>query len=115
MAFSWATTQTLWLLKYFEEIGLPVTQPVTIHTDNNGAIALSMNNKNYQYTKYINMHYHFVKEYAEANEVNFKYIPSTLNMADFLTKPLPRDTIWKMIAALDLGLQPLDTAVQGEC
>ena len=115
MAFSWATTQALWLLKYFEKIGLPVTQPVTIHTDNNGAIALSMNDKNHQYTKYINVHYHFVKECAEANEVNFKYIPSALNMADFLTKPLPRDAIRKTIAALDLGPQPLDAAVQGEC
>jgi len=36
-------------------------------------------------------------------------------MADFLTKPLPRDAIWKTIAALDLGPQPLDAAVQGEC
>ena len=61
------------------------------------------------------MHHHFVKECAEANEVNFKYIPSALNMVDFLTKPLLRDAIRKMIAALDLGLQPLDMAVQGEC
>jgi len=59
--------------------------------------------------------YYFVKEYAEANKVNFKYIPSALNMADFLTKLLPRDAIWKTIAALDLGLQPLDAAVQGKC
>jgi len=61
------------------------------------------------------MHHHFVKERAEANEVNFKYIPSTLNMVDFLTKLLLRDTIRKMIAALDLGPQPLDAIVQGEC
>jgi len=58
--------------------------------------------------------HHFVKEHAEANEVNFKYIPSALNMADFLTKPLPRDTIQKTIVVLDLGPQPLDAAVQGE-
>jgi len=61
------------------------------------------------------MHHHFVKERAEANEVNFKYIPSALNMVDFLTKLLLRDTIRKMIAALDLGPQPLDAIVQGEC
>jgi len=115
MAFSRATTQALWLLKYFEEIGLPVTRPVTIHTDNNGAIALSTNDKNYQRTKHINVHHHFVKEHAEANEVNFKYIPSTLNMVDFLTKPLLRNAIQKTIAALDLGPQPLDAAVQEEC
>jgi len=36
-------------------------------------------------------------------------------MVDFLTKPLPRDGIQKTIAALDLGPQPLDAAVQGEC
>ena len=93
MAFSQAITQALWLLKYFEEIGLLMTWPVTIYADNNGAIALSMNNKNHQRTKYIDVRHHFVKECAEANKVNFKYIPSTLNMADFLTKLLLRDTI----------------------
>jgi len=74
-----------------------------------------MNDKNYRCTEHINVRHHFIKECAEANEVNFKYIPSALNMADFLTKPLLRDAIQKMITALDLGPQPLDAAVQGEC
>jgi len=78
MTFSQATTQALWLLKYFEEIGLPVIQPVTIHADNNRAIALSTNDKNHRCTKHINVHHHFVKERAEANEVNFKYILSQM-------------------------------------
>ena len=93
MAFSQAITQALWLLKYFEEIGLLMTWPITIHADNNRAIAFSMNNKNHRRTKHIDVRHHFIKEHAEANEVNFKYIPSALNMADFLTKLLPRDTI----------------------
>jgi len=92
-----------------------VTQPVTIHADNNGAIALSTNDKNHRHTKHIDVHHHFVKERAEANKVIFKHIPSALNMADFLTKPLLRDAIRKTIAALDLGPQSLDAAVQGEC
>ena len=79
------------------------------------AIALSTNDKNYWCTKYIDVYHYFVKEHAEANEVNFKYIPSVLNMVDFLTKPLLRDAIQKTIAALDLGPQPLNVAVQGEC
>jgi len=92
-----------------------VTRPVTIHADNNGAIALSTNDKNHWHTKHIDVCHHFIKERAEANKVNFKYIPSALNMVDFLTKPLLRDTIRKTIVALDLGPQPLDVAVQGEC
>jgi len=111
MAFSQVTTQALWLLKYFEEIGLLVTQPITIHADNNGAIAISTNDKNYRRTKHINVWHHFVKEHTEANEVNFKYILSVSNMADFLTKPLPRDTIWRTITILDLGPQNLGMAV----
>jgi len=74
-----------------------------------------MNNKNHWHTKHIDVCHYFVKEHAEANEVNFKYIPSALNMADFLIKPLPRDAIQKTIAALDLEPQPLNAAVQGEC
>jgi len=115
MAFSRATTQALWLLKYFEEIGLLVTRPITIHADNNGAIAISTNDKNHRRTKYIDVWHHFVKERTKADEVNFKYIPSASNMADFLTKPLPRDAIQRTITILDLGPQNLGAAVQGEC
>jgi len=64
--------------------------------------------------QYIDMQHHFIKEYAKTDEVNFKYVPSALNMADFLTKPLLRDAIQKIIAALNLGPQYLGTVVQGE-
>jgi len=74
MAFSRVTIQALWLLKYFEEIGLPVIRPITIHADNNRAIAISTNDKNHCRTKHIDVWHHFVKECTEADEVNFKYI-----------------------------------------
>ena len=103
MAFSQATTQALWLLKYFEEIRLSVAQPITIYADNNGVISISMNDKNHCYTKHIDIWYHFVKECTEANDVNFKYISSSQNMTNFLSKLLPRNTLQNMILILDLG------------
>ena len=115
MAFSRATTQALWLLKYFEEVGLSVARPITIHADNNRAISISSNDKNHRRTKHIDVRHHFVKEHTEADDINFKYIPSSLNMADFLTKTLPRDTLRKTISVLDLGPQTSSAAVQGEC
>ena len=47
MAFSKATTQALWLLKYFDKIGLLLPKPLKIFTDNNGSISNSLNDKNH--------------------------------------------------------------------
>ena len=91
-----------------------MTWPITIYANNNGAIAISTNNKNHCHTKHIDMQHHFVKERTKVDKINFKYILSTSNMADFLMKPLLRDVIQRTITILDLGPQNLGAAVQGE-
>jgi len=103
MVFSQATTQALWISKYFDEIKLPVVKPILIYADNNGAISNSTNNKNYCRTKYIDVRHHFIKEWVSANKVNFLYIPSSENLTDFLTKPLSRDALHRTITLLDLN------------
>jgi len=62
MVFSQATTQALWISKYLSEIGLPLTKPITIHTDNKRSIAHCPNDKNHQQTKHINIKYYFIKD-----------------------------------------------------
>jgi len=48
MAFIHTMAQALWIMKFFAEIGLPVTNPITIYADNNGSISNSTNNKNHR-------------------------------------------------------------------
>ena len=55
MAFSKATTQALWLSKYFDEVGLFINKPLIIYTDNSGSIANSLNDKNHRRTKHIDV------------------------------------------------------------
>jgi len=93
MAFLKATTQALWMFKYFHEVGLPVNKPLTICADNSGYIANSTTEKNHQCTKHIDIWHHFIKEHVKLGNVRFQYIPTTENTADLLTKPLPRDTL----------------------
>ena len=95
IAFSRATTQALWIAKYFEEINLPISKPIIIYANNNVVISNSMNDKNHCHTKHIDVHYHFIKKQVDANDVLFKHILSSENMANFLTKPLPRDALHK--------------------
>jgi len=47
MAFSKATTQALWLSKYFDEVELPITRLLKVFTDNSRSIFNSLNNKNH--------------------------------------------------------------------
>jgi len=47
MVFSKATTQALWLSKYFDEVELPITRLLKVFTDNSRSIFNSLNNKNH--------------------------------------------------------------------
>jgi len=47
MVFLKATTQALWLLKYFNKVGLSVIRPLKIFADNSSSISNSLNNKNH--------------------------------------------------------------------
>ena len=58
--------------------------------DNRGAIELSKNPKNHGRTKHIDVSYHFTRERIATKEITVKYVPSTENLADMMTKPLPR-------------------------
>ena len=97
MAFTRATSQAIWLSKFFDEVGLQINRPVLIYGDNAESIANTVNNKNHCRTKHIDIKYHFVKEHAKSEQVKFKYMPSTENIADLFIKPLPRDTVRKLI------------------
>ena len=115
MAFTRATTQALWTMKFFAEISLPVTKPITIFADNNGSISNSINDKNHRRTKHINVKFHFVKEHTKKREIIFTYIPSLDNLADLFTKPLPCETIKRLASEMDLNPKGKNTPIQGEC
>ena len=55
MAFLKATTQALWMSKYFHEVELPVNRSLTIYADNSRSIANSTTEKNHWHTKHINV------------------------------------------------------------
>jgi len=97
MTFTRATSQAIWLSKFFDKVGLQIDRPVLIYGDNAGSITNTVNDKNHRRTKHIDVKYHFVKEHTKSEQVKFEYIPSTENIADLFTKPLPRDAVQKLI------------------
>jgi len=114
MGFSRATTQAIWLAKFFDEIGLPTTALIHIYADNIESIANTVNGKNHRRTKHIDIKYHFTKEHVELGMVAFEYTPSNENLADLFTKPLSWDVLQNIITNLRLIPRKMNAPVQRE-
>ena len=56
--------------------------------DNQGAIALSKDNKFHAHIKHIDIHYHYIQEVIEAGKVQMVYVLTSENVADIITKAL---------------------------
>jgi hypothetical protein len=86
------------LLKEFKQHGMDVisTQPTVkceVFEDNSGAIELAKVPKMRPRTKHINIKYHHFRDHVDRGEIHIKAIPSDLQPADILTKPLNAATL----------------------
>ena len=64
--------------------------PMVIYTDSESAIKLSRNAEFHARTKHMDIQCHWIREVIDRGLIELKYIPSRDNLADLLTKPLPR-------------------------
>lgn len=73
---------------------------VVIYGDNQGAIALAQNPCFHAQTKHIDIQNHYVRESIASKQVALEYIPTENQVADGLTKPLPRNSFQAFQKAL---------------
>ena len=67
---------------------LQVSNSVSIHADNQGAIKLAKNPVSHQRSKHIDIKYHFIRSELQLGTISARYIASEENLADILTKPV---------------------------
>ena len=75
---------------------------MSINCDNQGAIALSKDNKFHVQTKHVNICYHFIHEAVEDGKIQVEYIPTDDSVADIFTKPLAKMKFCHFIELLGL-------------
>ncbi|GJX88498.1 retrovirus-related pol polyprotein from transposon TNT 1-94 [Tanacetum coccineum] len=85
MAFTGAVKKSIWLRGLLEELGVELNT-VAVNCDNQGAIHLSWNHVFHEWTKHINVRYHFIREVLEAKTVKVLKVGTEHNVADALTK-----------------------------
>ena len=89
---------------FLSEIQDAPRETVELNSDNQGAIALSKDNKLHQHMKHINIRYHFIHEAVEDGQIRTNYVPTDQNPANIFTKPLSKMKFHGFVEGL--GLKP---------
>lgn len=101
-----ATKEAIWLRRLLGELLSHKENPTAtiIFGDNQGAIALARNPQFHARTKHIAIQHHFVREAQARGEVDIQYTPTEQQVADGLTKALPKDAFLKFRNAVSLEM-----------
>ena len=100
MAMSLASRHLIWLqrgLQLFRGISSTSSSVATashdldyLLGDNQGALELAKNPRINSRSKHIHVHYHYVRQQIEDGNFGILYVPTADNLADLLTKNLPK-------------------------
>lgn len=81
--------EILFLRAILEEL-LGTIGKVPISSDSQSAISLTVNEMVNRRTKHIDMRHHLCRDLVQKGIIEFRFCPGTDNIADVMTKPLPR-------------------------
>ncbi|KAH9752645.1 hypothetical protein KPL71_014775 [Citrus sinensis] len=88
IALTEAVKEAIWLRGLVSELGFK-QEVVVVGCDSLSAIQLSKNPKYHERTKHIDVRMHLIRDEISKGVVNVVKVPSEVNPADMLTKPLP--------------------------
>ena len=80
--------ETLATRSKLAELGYPQVEPTTLFEDDQGAIALALNQVTNYRIRHIDIRHHFIRQKIAEKSVGLEYISTKLMIADALTKPL---------------------------
>ena len=90
MATSLAACEAIWMRKILVGLFGSHLDPTVIYCDNQSCIKLTENPVFHDRSKHIEIKYHFIKDCVQKGAVKLEYIPTDEQVADILTKALPR-------------------------
>jgi Reverse transcriptase (RNA-dependent DNA polymerase)/Pol polyprotein, beta-barrel domain/GAG-pre-integrase domain/gag-polypeptide of LTR copia-type len=102
VAMSRCAQQMVWMQSWLGEVKVEFSVPGLIKGDNRGAIALTKNTKDHGKVKHIDIRHHYIRELLQSGIIILEQVPSSDNLADLFTKPLPRDHHHSLLNSLNI-------------
>ncbi|XP_015162151.1 uncharacterized mitochondrial protein AtMg00810-like [Solanum tuberosum] len=97
-----ALSETLWVTNLLNELHFPVHKLPTIYCDNLGATFLSKNPVLHSRVKHAAVDFHFVRHYVDIKRVRVIHVHGADQIADTLTKALPKSSFESNLFKLGL-------------
>ena len=88
-----ATSKALWIQQILSHLECSTSPSTTLLLDSQSVMSLAKNPIGRGLSKHIDVHFHFVRDYIADRRICLEYCPTKDNIADLLTKPLPRTTL----------------------
>ena len=82
--------ELLWVLQILKSMGVRVKTPVPVYEDNQTCIAIANSRLSQKRTRYVDVRYHFIRDYVEDRTIELHYCETKRMLADILTKAIPR-------------------------
>ncbi|KAK8680668.1 hypothetical protein V6N13_109608 [Hibiscus sabdariffa] len=92
----------IWLLMLLREVDPNGTTQFELLSDNQFAIQLAKNPVQYDPTKHVEIDRHFIQEKLKNGTAKISYVPSTGQLANLLTKALPKSTFVNFLSKLGI-------------
>ena len=102
MALSDAARELIAYITFFTSISIKLPLPI-LYTDNKAAESIGKYEPKYQRLKHIDVRYHFVRDHFGRGTFGIKHISGDQQIADILTKPLPRIKHYRIVQVLRLN------------
>ena len=96
MAASAAAQEAIHLRSLLRSLRFEQGEPTVIWDDNQGCIAMTKNPTQHKRTKHIDIRYHFVRDAAARGDIKLRYIATEDQVADLLTKSVPKGTVLRL-------------------
>ena len=80
--------EIVWTAGLFQELGVDISLPVSIHSDSTSALQIAANPVFHERTKHIDIDCHFIREKIKNGMIITAYLSSSEQPADMLTKAL---------------------------
>ena len=84
----------IWLKRVLDDLKIIIEGPIKLFCDNQAALSIAKNPVHHDRTKHIEIDRYYISD--------MEYIPSGHQLADILTKALPRATFSELCSKLDL-------------
>ena len=92
IAASEAANEGVWMKEFISDLGVipSASGPMKIFCDNTGTIALAKESRFHKKNKHIKRCFNSIRDLVQVGDIEICKIHTDLNVADPLTKPLPR-------------------------